>query len=42
MHETVTWNHCCQYMWQLLKGVEKFINSFIKIYLSLIPNYNLR
>ncbi|CEK21713.1 protein of unknown function [Xenorhabdus nematophila AN6/1] len=28
MHETVTRNHCCQYMWQLLKCVEAFINAF--------------
>ncbi|MDE9519900.1 IS630 family transposase, partial [Xenorhabdus bovienii] len=28
LHETVTRNHCCQYMWQLLKCVEAFINAF--------------
>ncbi len=28
LHETVTQNHCCQYMWQLLEKVKIFLNSF--------------
>ncbi|WP_387692554.1 IS630 family transposase [Photorhabdus sp. RM71S] len=28
LHETVTRNHCCQYMWQLLEKVKTFLNSF--------------
>ncbi|WMV71624.1 IS630 family transposase [Xenorhabdus griffiniae] len=27
LHETVTRNHCCQYMWQLIKKVRVFLNS---------------
>ncbi|NDK96909.1 IS630 family transposase, partial [Photorhabdus laumondii subsp. laumondii] len=27
LHETVTRNHGCQYMWQLLEKVKTFLNS---------------
>jgi transposase len=27
LHETVTRNHCCQYMWQLIKRVKIFLNA---------------
>ncbi|MEQ1969225.1 IS630 family transposase, partial [Xenorhabdus nematophila] len=27
LHETVTWNHHCQYMWQLIKKVKIFLNA---------------
>ncbi len=29
LHETVTWNHSCQFMWQLLKCVEIFMESVL-------------
>ncbi len=28
LHETVTRNHCCQFMWQLLNHVDVFLRSF--------------
>ncbi|PHM64042.1 integrase [Xenorhabdus stockiae] len=28
LHETVTRNHCCRYMWQLLACVEEFMTTF--------------
>ncbi|CDH00020.1 hypothetical protein XBFM1_1300004 [Xenorhabdus bovienii str. feltiae Moldova] len=27
LHKTVTRNHCCQFMWQLIKCVEVFMES---------------
>ncbi len=27
LYETVTRNHCCQYMWQLIKRVKIFLNA---------------
>ncbi|PHM63315.1 transposase [Xenorhabdus ishibashii] len=27
LHETVTRNHCCQYMWMLIKRVKFFLNA---------------
>ncbi|WP_340620924.1 IS630 family transposase [Xenorhabdus siamensis] len=27
LHETVTRNHCCQYMWQLIKKIKIFLNT---------------
>ncbi|OCQ52103.1 Integrase core domain protein [Photorhabdus australis subsp. thailandensis] len=28
LHETITRNHCCQFMWQLLNYVDAFLASF--------------
>ncbi len=28
LHETVTRNHCCQFMWQLLNDVDEFLGSY--------------
>ncbi len=28
LHETITRNHCCQFMWQLLNYVDAFLVSF--------------
>lgn len=41
LHETVTRNHCCQYMWQLIKKVRIFLNAASKNNWKGIGNINV-